>query len=65
MAHLYEQRDIIVTISPKELRDLADTMERDFTKKKLGDSCFIDVIGYGDGFRVLLHADQEWFHKSK
>lgn len=65
MAHVCEYRDIIITMSPKELRDLADTMERDFPKKRIGDSCFIDFIGYGEGFKVALHADQEWFLKSK
>ena len=56
--HVYEQRDIIITMTPTELRHLADKMERDFPKKKLDESCFIDVIGYDEGFKVALYADQ-------
>lgn len=65
MASILEEKKITITMSPKELRDLADKMERDFPKKKIGDSCFIDIIGYTKDFRIDLHADQEWFNKNK
>lgn len=65
MSSVMEERTIIVTMSPKELRDMADKMERQFPKKKIGDSCFIDFLGYGDGFKVALYGDQEALRKER
>jgi len=65
MASAHEENKVIITMSPKELRDLADKMEREFPKKKLGESCFIGILGHTKTSMVVLHADQEWFHKNK
>lgn len=59
-----EERKIIITMNPKQLRNLADDMERQFPKKKIGDSCFIDFLGHSQNLQVCLHADQEWFVKN-
>ena len=65
MSHMREERKVIITMNPDELRALADKMERVFPQKRLGDTCFIDFLGYSQEMQVCLHADQEWFHKKK
>lgn len=65
MATGHIEKKIIVTMNPDELRKLADKMEKDFPKKQLGQSTFIDFLVYSEDLKVHLHADQEWFHKRK
>lgn len=62
MKTMYEERKIIITMSPDDLRSLADKMEEKFPKKRLGESTFIDFLGYSPDLQVCLHADQEWFN---
>ena len=64
MSSGYIDKTIRVTLSPDELRNLADKMEADFPKKLPGDSTFIDFLVYSRDLRIALHADQEWFHKN-
>ena len=59
------EKKIVVTMNPKELRDLADKMEKDFPKSGIGDSTFIDFLVYSQDLQIHLHADQEWFMKNK
>ena len=60
---MHEERKIIITLNPDKLRELADKMEHDFQKKRLGQSTFIDFLGYSSDLQVCLHADQTWFHE--
>ena len=62
---MYEERKIIITLDPDELRRLADKMERDFPHKRLGQSTFIDLLGHSSDLTVCLHADQTWFENKK
>jgi hypothetical protein len=57
-----EEHRIIITMNPDQLRKLADKMEKDFPKKTVGDSTFIDFLGHSPELQVCLHADQEWFN---
>ncbi len=57
-----EERKVIITMSPKELRDLADKMEKKWPKLKPGDSTFVDLIHCSDDLQVVLNLDQEYFH---
>lgn len=54
---------INITMSPKELRDLAAKMERTWSKLKLGDPCFVDFLAYkpNDDYVVKLFLDREYF----
>jgi hypothetical protein len=55
---------IIITMSPEDLRRLADEMEERWNELRPGDSTFVDIIGYlEDKTRICLHLDQEYFHK--
>ena len=54
-----DEKNIFITASPKELRDLANKMEESFLKAKVGDSTFVAVLGEGRDFRIVLHFNQE------
>ena len=41
-----EERRIIITMNPDQLRKLADKMEKDFPKKTIGESTFTVGPGY-------------------
>jgi len=56
-----EEREIIVVANPDELRNLADKMEKRYEELTIGQTTFVDFLGYQDGFKVCLHLDQEWF----
>jgi len=58
-----EERNIIITMNPDQLRKLADKMEQQYPTLKIGDSTFVDFLGYKPDLRVSLHLDQEWFNK--
>ena len=60
-----EEREIILTISPKELRDLADKMEDRFPKKRIGETTFIASLHSSENFSISLHLDQNYFEKLK
>lgn len=51
----------IITMSPVELRLLADKMEERWTKLFAGQACFVDIISHEP--RIDLYLDQEYFHK--
>ena len=57
-----EERKIIITMSPKELRDMADEMEKRWKYLKPGQSTFVDFINYDENFLICLHLDQAYFH---
>jgi hypothetical protein len=57
----FEDRKIIITTNPDELRRLADLMEEKFPKIPLGKSSFIDFLAVTPEYKVCIHADQEWF----
>ena len=63
MSHMYENREIIITMNPDELRALADKMEATFPRLRLGQTTFVDFLGYSEDLKVKLHLDQEWFNK--
>ncbi len=56
-----EPEKIIITMNPDQLRGLADKMEEVFPTKRLGDTTFIDFLGYSKDLQVCLYADQVWF----
>lgn len=58
-----EERKIIITMSPDELRKLADKMETRWANLKTGDSTFVDFLHHESDFTINLHLDQHWFHK--
>ena len=60
-----EERNIIITMNPDQLRKLADKMEQAYPTLKIGDSTFVDFLGYKPDLRVSLHLDQEWFNTTK
>ena len=55
-----EEKKLIITANPEELRALADKMERRWEKLRAGESTFVDFLDYEAG--VHLHLDQVWFH---
>jgi hypothetical protein len=62
---VHQENKIILTMSPKELRDLADKMEERWPKLRLGQTCFVDILHYSRDDRdpmVVLHLDQTYFH---
>lgn len=62
------ENKLILTMSPKELRDLANKMEERWAKLKLGDTTFVDILHHARDDRdtmVVLHLDQEYFHNLK
>ena len=63
MATGYIDKKIIVTMNPKELRDLADKMEDKFPQLQVGDSTFVGFLVYSKALQIDLHLDQEWFHQ--
>lgn len=58
-----EERKIVLTISPEELRRIADKMERKYKELLAGDSTFVDLIHIGPSFTVDIYLDQEYFIK--
>jgi len=60
-----EERKIIITMSPKELRHLADKMERVCPQRQVGASTFVDYLHHKQGFTIDLHFDQEYFHNKQ
>lgn len=57
-----EERKIIITMSPVELRNLAAKMEKLWARKKIGDSTFVDFLHYSSDFQICLHLNQQYFH---
>jgi len=60
----YEHK-LILTMSPKELRDLADKMEKVWPTLRPGQSTFVELLHYPKDDRgtwVELHLDQQYFH---
>jgi len=58
-----EERKIIITMSPVELRELADRMEKLWPHLRPTDPVFVDFLHYSSNFQVCLHLDQEYFYK--
>lgn len=56
-----EERKIIITLNPDELRKMADRMESHYAKAQIGDPSFVDYLGYSAELKVCLHYDQGWF----
>ncbi len=56
-----EERKIIICTNPENLRQLADKMESQYRRSIVGDTCFVDFLGYSSDLHVCLHLDQEWF----
>ena len=59
---MFERREVTVFTTPKELRDLADKMEREFPKKEFGGSCAI-ATWYGESLDILISVNQTAFHR--
>ncbi len=65
MATVHYENKLILTMSPKELRVLADKMEKRWTKLHAGDTTFVDILHHARDDRdtmVVLHLDQQYFH---
>lgn len=50
---------IVVTLSPKRLRELANLCEEKARKITLGKECFVDYLAYEKDVIVKLNFDQE------
>ncbi|MCK4787451.1 MAG: hypothetical protein KAV87_27080 [Desulfobacteraceae bacterium] len=61
--HAREEREITITMSPDELRDLADKMEKRFPNITIGGPTFVTFLHQENGFTINLNLDQGWFHK--
>lgn len=65
MADSFYQNKLIITMSPKELRDLADKMEARWPKLRAGETTFVDILHHSTGGQdpmIVLHLDQKYFH---
>ena len=60
-----EERSIIITMNPDQLRKLADKMEKIYSKLTFFNTTFVDFLGHTPELRVCLHLDQEWFIEAK
>ena len=60
-----EPERINITMNPDQLRELADKMEEVFPTIGLGETTFIDFLGYSKDLHVCLLADQVWFNKRR
>ena len=60
-----EEREIKITMSPKELRDLADKMEAMYKKLVCGQSTFVDHLNCSPELTISLYLDQDYFEKAK
>lgn len=58
----WEERKIHLTFSPKELRALADKMEKRFPQLGLGDNTCVEARQIKPGLMVLIHLDQTAFN---
>ena len=58
-----EERTITITMTPVELRNLADEMERRWENLQVGQSTFVDFLHHSFELSICLHLDQEYFHK--
>jgi hypothetical protein len=61
----FEERKIVITASPEELRRLADKMEATYPRLRLGETTFVDFLWYSKDLSVCLHLDQQWFENRK
>lgn len=59
----YENREILLFMNPKELRDLANRMEELWVKLEAGDRTFVDFLHSSESFKIQLHLDQSYFEK--
>ena len=59
MTSYKEPLKIHITMSPKELRDLADKCEQKASAAKIGNSCFVDFLAHNQEYIILLNFDQE------
>ena len=61
---MFEERKIIITMNPAQLRKLADKMEKKYINLDIGDNTFVDFLGQSPSLTVCLHMDQHWFEKN-
>lgn len=59
MTSYKEPLTINITMSPQELRDLADKCEAKAQSVRLGSTCFVDFLAYSKDYKVILFFDQE------
>ena len=64
MASVSKYQTIIITTTPKQLRQWAAEMETHYPEKTLGDVGATSVIVDGD-IKVRISGDQEAYHKHK
>jgi len=61
----YKEKTVyVINTTPRELRDLADKMERDFPNKKPGESTCIDIF-YSDDAIFKVSGDQGKYFEHK
>ena len=60
-----EERQIVLTMSPKERRALADKMEKKYKKLGAGEGTIVDLVHTGQDFTIAIHLDQEYFIKEE
>lgn len=66
MTKAYMESTIRISTTPKELRRLADKMEKRYEELRPGDSTFIAILAYlEDRTMIALHADQEGIERDK
>ncbi len=60
-----EERNIILTMNPDELRALANKMERRWEKITMGQTTFVEFLHFSDELKISLHLDQDYFHRKE
>ncbi len=61
----YKEKTVyVINTTPRELRALADKLERDFPNKLPGDSTCIDIF-YSDDAMFKVCGDQGKYHEHK
>lgn len=63
MTTIHRSTEYKILTNPATLRKIADKMERRFPEMRLGESTFIDVLGYVNGDMVCIYADQQAMSK--
>lgn len=59
MTSYKEPLKIHITMSPQELRDLADKCEKQARHVRRNQTCFVDFLAYEKDYVVCLNFDQE------
>lgn len=65
MATALAKHELMLFMTPRELRDLADKMEARWPKLRAGENTCVDVLHFAKDVQdttVTLHMEQRYFH---